>query len=184
MILAPPFLQMPLVPIICPHCEKSVEVHVTDVARSRSCPSCGQALMLQVAERATGVKRKALLVGELAPNLASQDAFTQRQFEGEAFDRMRADPEVARASRRLSLGIAAVMSLILLVTVCSVFTHWGARAQAATAATPAEPAIEVKAAVQKPQHLPPMLSRPLDFEKIVKERKSELARHTDSSSGE
>ena len=176
---------MPLVPIICPHCEKSVQVHVTDVARSRACPSCGEGLMLQVAERSTGLKRKALLVRETNEDCAEMDAFAQKQFLGEAFDRMRADPEVARASRRLSLGVAAVMSLILMATVWSVLANWGEPARAAASAV-TEPILvkKIEEPGLKPQHLPPMLSRPLDFEEIVKARKSELAERADGSSGE
>ncbi|GAA5132894.1 hypothetical protein GCM10023213_01770 [Prosthecobacter algae] len=141
--------------------------------------------MLQVAERSTGLKRKALLVRETNEDYLEMDAFAPKQFLGEAFDRMRADPEVAKASRRLSLGIAAVMSLILMATVWSVLASWGAPAQAeATAAT--EPILvkKIEQPALKPQHLPPMLSRPLDFEEIVKARKSELAERVAGSSGE
>lgn len=180
---APPFTQMPLVSIICPHCEKSAQVQVTEVARSRACPCCGAALMLQVAERSSGIKRKALLVSETQPTDESgADAFRQRQFVGAPFDRMRADPELAKASRRLSYGVAAVMSLIAGVTILSVVTNWGGESPSSDVeqAVREPQAAELTPAPQRSQHLPPLLSRPLDFEQIVQRKKSELAKRSGS----
>ncbi len=109
---------MPLVALVCPHCEKPVQVQVTEVARSRTCPSCNQALMLQVAERSSGQKRKALLMADVPPvEVAVQESsvLAQEQFLGAAYDRMKADPELARASRQLFAGVATVALLIVAV---------------------------------------------------------------------
>lgn len=138
--------------------------------------------MLQVAERESGVKRKALLVAdapvvekELQPK---EDLYRQRAFKGEAFDRMRADPELERAKRRLVYGFATVGALVLIATVWSIFSNWN-RAPGEPVARPvSEPrALEVSAEVIRPQSkqaVAPMFSRPLDFERIVKQRQSEL----------
>lgn len=173
---------MPLVSIICPHCEKSVQLQVTDVARSRACPSCGQSLMLQVAERSTGTKRKALLVTEPAAD-ETPESFAQRQFEGHPFDRMRADPDLQRASRRLMVGMATVAALIVLTIAVSLLTGWNKRVEPAPSA--AAEVVPAQAPLEKQdQHLPPMISRRLDFEEIVRQRKSELAKQEDQNAGE
>ena len=53
---------MPVSKVVCPHCEKSVEVNMTSVTRSRKCPSCGKQIMLQVIEKSKKTRRKALLM--------------------------------------------------------------------------------------------------------------------------
>ncbi len=58
---------MPATKFVCPHCEKPAEVQVTSVTRSRECPHCGQAVLLQVGAKNTKSKRKALLVGNQPP---------------------------------------------------------------------------------------------------------------------
>lgn len=52
---------MPISRLTCPHCEKEVEINVTDVTRSRDCPRCGRYIILQFTTKATRMKRKALL---------------------------------------------------------------------------------------------------------------------------
>lgn len=52
---------MPLARLDCPHCECAVEVNVTNVTRSRECPSCGRMIMLQFTTKTSRVKHKALL---------------------------------------------------------------------------------------------------------------------------
>lgn len=172
---------MPSVSIVCPHCETRAEIQITAVARSRPCPKCGESLMLQVAERAGGTKRKALLVAEVPPVVAAQaseDAFAQRQFEGEAFDRMRADPEVTRAGRKLFFGAVGVSALVVVVTVANVWMSWSGAKASPVHSEPAAVLHEVKAPEvreviqEKPSHLPPMLSKPLDIERLLKERES------------
>ena len=58
---------MPALSLVCPHCERPVEVQVTSVTRSRPCPECGEMLMLQVAEKTKKAKRRALLMGSAVP---------------------------------------------------------------------------------------------------------------------
>lgn len=63
---------MPAVSLVCPHCEKPVEVQVTGVTRSRPCPECGEMLMLQVAEKNKKAKRRALLMGGAVPETPAE----------------------------------------------------------------------------------------------------------------
>lgn len=63
---------MPAVSLVCPHCEKPVEVQVTGVTRSRPCPECGEMLMLQVAEKNKKAKRRALLMGGAVPEVPAE----------------------------------------------------------------------------------------------------------------
>lgn len=185
MFAAPPFTQMPLVSIICPHCEKSAQVQVTEVARSCGCPVCGQKVMLQVGGHAPGVKRRALLVSHVKPEQPSaEELFAQRQFEGHAFDRMRADPDLDRASRRLFWGAASVAALILVAVGMSLVSRW-TQPMKITQEKPTEQVVIVeKTLAERDRHLPPMISKQLDFEEIVRQRKSELARQSDENSGE
>ena len=60
---------MPAVSLICPHCEKPVEIQVAGVTRSRPCPECGETLMLQMAEKNTKARRRALLMGGAVPEV-------------------------------------------------------------------------------------------------------------------
>lgn len=110
---------MPVVSLICPHCETPVEIQITAVTRSRHCPDCGKTLMLQVAEKGTGALRKALLV---APKPAA-DSNSAREGDGvplaasgNVFDRMCGDPSVQRLRRRLITGGSLVLGSIVLLT--------------------------------------------------------------------
>ena len=58
---------MPAVSLICPHCEKPVEIQVAGVTRTRPCPECGETLVLQMAEKNTKARRRALLMGGAVP---------------------------------------------------------------------------------------------------------------------
>lgn len=129
--------------------------------------------MLQVAERATGAKRKALLMQEAGP-IAEVDDYTPRQFQGTAFDRMRADPELQRAEKRLFYGASVVASLIVLVTAVSLITSWTRTPEVVEAKTPESQTKDAVPVTIAKQSLPPMLSRPLDFEQIVKKRRLEM----------
>lgn len=139
--------------------------------------------MLQVAERSTGAKRKALLVAEPAAE-ESSESFAQRQFEGHAFDRMRADPDLQRASRRLVAGMVTVAALIVVTVAVSLLTGWNKQPAPAAVVSPAEPAPAEVSLEKQEQHLPPMISRRLDFEEIVRQKKSELAKQEDQNTGE
>lgn len=169
--------------VICPHCETTVQFQATSVARSGVCPSCGEGVMLQVAERSTGVKRKALLMQEVSPSNEADD-YTQRQFQGTAFDRMRADPELMRAKKRLVYGVSMVATLIVVAIAVSLISSWTQSAEVVETKAPdlpAKPAVPVTIAKQS---LPPMLSRPMDFEQIVKKRRSEMNGGSHESGGQ
>lgn len=118
---------MPAISLTCPHCEKQVQVHLTGVTRSRECPSCGQVLMFQMAEKETQARRKALLMAPEAPVEQAQRKRQKRQKQGPSelpghpFDRMRADPELLRVRNRLIAGVVAVAALVALATVNYVF---------------------------------------------------------------
>ncbi|MBE7497851.1 MAG: hypothetical protein HS117_23140 [Verrucomicrobiaceae bacterium] len=60
---------MPVTALVCPHCEKPVEIQVAGVTRSRPCPECGEMLMLQVAEKGKKARRRALLMGGTVPEV-------------------------------------------------------------------------------------------------------------------
>ncbi len=105
-----------------------MSIRVTEVARSRPCPACGGVLMLQVAEKSTGVKRRALLV--VPQEAASRETAVPQSLPGQAFDRMAADPALRRLQARLVWGLILV-GLLILAAVLS------ARPVAATGGTPA-----------------------------------------------
>lgn len=156
------------------------------MARSRPCPACDRALMLQVAERSTGVKRRALLVADVPPTEAAkaEDAFAQKPFEGEAYDRMRADPELARAGKRLLYGAVTVGAMIVIVTTWSLLSSWGVIRRVQPRAVTSEQVAVTTTPIELGQHLPPMLSRPMDFEQSVKERQMKMAEKAEDTSGE
>lgn len=115
---------MPLVSAVCPHCENTVQFQVTHVTRSRPCPHCGNVVMLQVAEKSNRVKRKALLMethvaspDEMAAEKVSELPYEPQPLTGEAFDRMRMDPEIQRMRSRLIVGGLAVLALVSMAAV-------------------------------------------------------------------
>lgn len=158
---------------------------VTEVARSRTCPSCNEPLMLQVAEKSSGVKRKALLVSN--PVAETPTGFQeQRQFTGQPFNRMRADPELARASRRFFIGIVSVAAIIFLVTLWHLVAAMNVSSAVAESVSDDKQIVEASdlpAPALDRQHLAPVFSPPMDFEKIVKRRENEL-RAMSSEGGE
>lgn len=109
---------MPATTLVCPHCEKTVEIQVSAVTRSRPCPECGEMVMLQMAEKSTKLKRRALLMQQAEPPTAANEPQPQvdqgpQPLAGDAFDRMRMDPEIQEFRRRLMFGTAAVGVLVL-----------------------------------------------------------------------
>lgn len=90
---------MPAVSLVCPHCEKPVEVQVTGVTRSRPCPECGEMLMLQVAEKNKKAKRRALLMGGAVPETPAETTL-QIPFRQQAVTPP-ADPPSAAASAKI-----------------------------------------------------------------------------------
>ena len=132
------------------------------------------------------VPMDALLVADASPTDAgkSVDAFAQKPFEGEAFDRMRADPELARAGRRLLYGAVTVGAMIVIVSAWSLLSGWGVVRRVQPKAVTSEQVAVTATPVHPGQHLPPMLSRPLDFEESVKARRLEMAKAAEDSPGE
>jgi len=121
---------MPATTLVCPHCEKTVEIQVSSVTRSRPCPECGQMVMLQMAEKTTKTKRRALLMTQNEPASTPSPAATGFQpstpvyhepqpLQGDAFDRMRLDPEIRLFRRRLMIGAGTVVLIVILLTVWS-----------------------------------------------------------------
>lgn len=136
--------------------------------------------MLQVAEKSTGQKRKALLMAEVPPtDMAAQraegeDTYQQIHYSGEAFDRMRADPELARASQSLLYGVVSVVLMILLVTVFNLISgYWLGADESLDSELPEQVMTLPESPNPQNQVLPPMLSQPLDFEQMYKQRRVE-----------
>lgn len=162
---------MPVAALTCPHCEKPVEIQVTAVTRSRACPACGQILMLQVAEKESGMKRKALLVAPTSPTdtLQKPDLSQEpQQLPGDAFERMRSDPELQRMRARLIRGVVFVMSLIALAAVLSLMGLWKMEEPEPVKESALIPISDAN--MQREEHvmLPPAISRPLDIEKSIR----------------
>ncbi|WP_300932020.1 hypothetical protein [Prosthecobacter sp.] len=93
------------------------------MTRSRPCPECGQMVMLQMAEKTTKTKRRALLMTQNEPVTTpapSPAVFQEPQpLSGDAFDRMRMDPEIQQFRRKLMLGAGAVALIVVLIVVWS-----------------------------------------------------------------
>lgn len=116
---------MPATTLVCPHCEKTVEIQVSSVTRSRPCPECGQMVMLQMAEKTTKTKRRALLMtqneptGAAEPSAAAAADQEPQPLPGDAFDRMRMDPEIQQFRKRLLIGAGVVGFIVLVLVVWS-----------------------------------------------------------------
>lgn len=114
---------MPAASVTCPHCEKSVEIQVTAVTRSRPCPDCGQTIMLQVAARSSSFKHKALLMSPTPPtDSLEKPEFSNEasMFPGDAFERMCLDPELQKTRAQFMMGAGTVLALSVAATV----VHW------------------------------------------------------------
>ncbi len=139
--------------------------------------------MLQIAERGSGAKRKALLMQEASP-VEEVDDYTQRQFSGTAFDRMRADPDVLKAEKSLLFGASLVASFIVVAIAVSLMTSWTQSSEiVGVRAREVEENLVIPVTIAK-QSLSPMLSRPMDFEQIVKKRRSQIHGGSHESGGE
>lgn len=115
---------MPSVLFQCPHCEKHAEVQVTSVTRSRPCPYCGEAVLLQMGTKDN--RRRALLVGapEIAPGVVDKPlapAYEPQSLEGEVFERMKMDPELRAFRNRLLTGVAVMVGLVIITVVMNVW---------------------------------------------------------------
>ena len=82
-------------------------------------------VMLQMAEKTTKTKRRALLMTQNEPpttiSLTRPEPSSEPQpLPGDAFDRMRMDPEIQQFRRRLILGASAVGVIVILIVVFGV----------------------------------------------------------------
>lgn len=119
---------MPATILVCPHCEKNVEIQVSAVTRSRPCPECGEIVMLQMAEKSTKTKRRALLMGQnVAPATPDSQlpdrmpAVDPQPLPGDAFERMRMDPEIHQFRRRLMAGAGLVAGVVVVLLALSLY---------------------------------------------------------------
>lgn len=118
---------MPLIRIVCPHCEHSVEVQTTSVTRSRECPDCGKPIIMQVASRDRKGPLKAVLTP--AADALPEDAASgheppedePKSLGGDPWDRMRHDPEVQSRMLLLKLGVSFIVASIVIVVVGDFF---------------------------------------------------------------
>lgn len=161
---------MPATKLVCPHCEKTVEIQVSAVTRSRPCPECGEMVMLQMAEKSTRTKRRALLMGQGEAPAADapereRPAQEPQPLLGDAFDRMRMDPEVREFRRKLLIGAGIALVIVIALVVFSFFHSRREKAamreifgtdapKVDQASAPAAPAPE-PAAMMVPEDLPP-----------------------------
>jgi hypothetical protein len=113
---------MPAAVLACPHCEKPVELQVTAVTRSRPCPHCSKPIMLQFTQKEGRVKRKALLLTEMG-GLDFEALKNEVPVEepmplpGDAFERMKADPELIAIKKRFALSVLIVAALVILAMI-------------------------------------------------------------------
>ncbi|MDB6117821.1 MAG: hypothetical protein JWO08_1602 [Verrucomicrobiaceae bacterium] len=112
---------MPNVQFVCPHCEKHSEVQVASVTRTRACPHCGYNVLLQVPGSEPRTSRRALLVtpskDEPLPvgaqeHMPGTPAYLPKPLEGDAFERMKADPEIHAIRKQLISGFLVLGMLI------------------------------------------------------------------------
>ena len=171
---------MPLQKTVCPHCEKTVEFNVTSVTRSRDCPECGKPILLQLASKGAGQKRKALLMPSIEMSEEKLDkpeptGVEPKVLEGDIRRRMMHDPEVQTSMRAIAWGGGIVLSLILLVILGSHFHVADAIAKYVTKVTNTGNAdadltsAAIKgAAPAKPQKTPEEIEKQLSIQRLLK----------------
>jgi DNA-directed RNA polymerase subunit RPC12/RpoP len=117
---------MPVSRLVCPHCEREVELNVTTVARSRPCPDCGSTILLQVAGRDSSTKLKSVFtnpsssmtLSEVATGTATVmtadgvELMRLRRPAENAFEHLRRDPEVIHSRRLFWMGLGIVTFLV------------------------------------------------------------------------
>lgn len=157
---------MPATTLVCPHCEKTVEIQVSSVTRSRPCPECGQVVMLQMAEKTTKTKRRALLMQQNEPPAATpasqtrvEPAYEPQPLPGDAFERMRMDPEIKQFRKRLMIGSGAVGLIVLVLVVWSLMPSASAPQKAKNAGGAGQEKLSAGNEKEKPvQPAMPMLT--------------------------
>ena len=86
-------------------------------------------VMLQMAEKSTKTKRRALLMAQSEPAAAAstvqtrmtEPAYEPQPLPGDAFERMRMDPEIQQFRKRLLIGAGVVVFIILVMVIVSLF---------------------------------------------------------------
>lgn len=160
---------MPVTTLVCPHCEKTVEIQASAVTRSRPCPECGEIVMLQMAEKSTKTKRRALLVGQNEPPAPASPPPTNaadepRPLPGDAFERMRMDPEIHQFRRRLVLGAALVTVIVVVLLIFAILRSSDDQRQAKQPAEERSPLASAAASMIQPEEIqPPVTSGNLVF---------------------
>lgn len=111
---------MPLTSIVCPHCERSVEVQTTSVTRSRECPACGKKIILLLTSPDGKHGRRALLTvsgdgtdrgGRIAS--AGSGRSDPRPASGGARDSSINEPEVRRRLKQLTWGLVIFGGMVV-----------------------------------------------------------------------
>ena len=88
--------------------------------------------MLQMAEKSTKTKRRALLMvqkepaeesstGTFGQTRMTEPAYDPQPLLGDAFERMRMDPEIQQFRRRLMIGAGVVVFIVVMMVVVSLF---------------------------------------------------------------
>lgn len=86
-------------------------------------------VMLQMAEKSTKTKRRALLMSQVEPAAPAEPepprpAHEPQPLPGDAFDRMRMDPEIKEFRKKLLLGACIVGVLIVILAAASWFQSY------------------------------------------------------------
>ncbi len=92
-------------------------------------------VMLQMAEKTTKTKRRALLMAQNEPptttSLTRPEPSAEPQpLPGDAFERMRMDPEIQQFRRRLILGASVVGVIVILIVALGIYHSVGKPTQA------------------------------------------------------
>ena len=167
---------MPATKLVCPHCEKTVEVQVSSVTRSRPCPECGEMVMLQMAEKSTKTKRRALLMSQAEPSAPAVAADPEplakvshepQPLPGDAFERMRKDPEVGEFKRKFIFGASAAAAVVLILIVVSVAQSYREDKTGGDQNPPVVPASKEETAPQPAMVTPEDLPAPVTSGNLV-----------------
>jgi hypothetical protein len=129
-------------------------------------------VMLQMAEKTTKTKRRALLMAQNEPPTTTsltrpEPSVEPQPLPGDAFERMRMDPEIQQFRRRLILGVSVVGVIVILIVALGIYHSVGKPNQAAPSESgkSGAPAEQVAAAsmIQPQEVLPPVTSGNLVF---------------------
>lgn len=151
---------MPATTLVCPHCEKTVEIQVSTVTRSRPCPECGEMVMLQMAEKSTKTKRRALLMAqaeaaEPATPEPPKPTNEPKPLQGDAFERMRMDPEIKNFRSKLLVGAGVAAGIVLILVAIRLFQPSQENEPTPKTAASGEPTVDALGKTGAPPPPPP-----------------------------